>query len=101
MACFMYGLALWSASRRWHVALVVTRQAVCPSATYRVFLVGHFFFVALLGGVAGDLAKCAVYARWFSFAFPEVIASVPLDRLMGMSATGILGVNHCFADVQA
>ena len=87
---FAYGVALWLGSIRWHLALRLTHTAVHPSASVRLFLIGHFFFVALFGAAGGDFAKSAVYARWYGFGLPEVIAAAPLDRGLGIAGPMLL-----------
>src|SRR3989442_9547548 len=74
LALAAYGLALWLGSFRWHFALRLTDRAIHPSASYRLFLIGHFFFVVLFGVAGGDLAKTAPHARHFPFGLPESIA---------------------------
>jgi rSAM/selenodomain-associated transferase 2 len=89
-AFLAYGVALWLGSIRWHIALRLTRTAVHPSVSARLFLIGHFFFVALFGAAGGDVAKSALYARWYGFALPEVIAAAPLDRGLGLAGPLLL-----------
>src|SRR3954462_10085318 len=87
-----YGLALWFGACRWHMALHLTNRALHILATYRLFLVGHFFYCVLFGAVGGEFAKSAVYARWFRFALPEVIAAAPLDRVLGFGGTILFAI---------
>ena len=83
-AFLVYGSALWFGACRWHLALHLTHRALHLMATFRLFLVGHFLYSVLFGAVGGDLAKSAVYARWFRFGLPEVLAAAPLDRVFGL-----------------
>jgi len=85
-----YGLAIWLGSLRWHLALRLTDRAIHLSASSRLFLIGHFFYVVLFGAAGGDLAKSAVYARYFRFGIPEVIAAAPLDRIYGLGGNLLL-----------
>jgi uncharacterized membrane protein YbhN (UPF0104 family) len=87
-----YGLALWFGACRWHMALHLTHRALHLLASYRLFLVGHFLYCVLFGAVGGDFAKSAVYARWFRFGLPEVVAAAPLDRVLGFGGTILYGV---------
>ena len=104
-----YGAALGLAGVRSHFGLRLTDQAIHLSASCRSFMIGHFFFVALFGAVGGDVAKSAVYARWYGFAFPEVLAAASVDRILGLGGTLILagmvllisGANHGFAHWQS
>jgi rSAM/selenodomain-associated transferase 2 len=90
LAFLAYGLALWLVSLRWHLALRLTARAVHVAASYRLLLVGHFFSSILVGAAGGDLAKSVIYARWFRFPLPEVIAAAPLDRVLGLAGTVLL-----------
>src|SRR5262249_19420693 len=75
LALLSYGIALLWGAARWHVSLRATGAGVHALASWRLTLVGHFFFVALFGAVGGDLAKSVVYARWYRLPLPEVIAA--------------------------
>jgi rSAM/selenodomain-associated transferase 2 len=92
LAFAVYGLALAVGAWRWHVALRATERVVHFLATWRLALAGHFFFTALFGVVGGDLAKSAVYARWFRFPLAEVLAAAPLDRALSLAAALGLGL---------
>lgn len=79
-----FGCACLASAARWHLALRVSGQALRPVVTLRIFLVGHFCTLALLGPAGGDIARSALYSRWFRLPLPEVIASAPLERALGV-----------------
>lgn len=85
-----YGAALGFGGLRSHIAYRLTERAVHATASCRAFFAGHFFYVALLAGAAGDVAKAAVYARWYQFRMAEVLAAAPLDRVLGFGGTILL-----------
>jgi rSAM/selenodomain-associated transferase 2 len=85
-----YGVAMILGGLRWHLALRVTNTAMHLGASCRLFLIGHFFFVALFGAAGGDAAKSAVYARWYRFDLAKVIAAAPLDRALGLGGPLLL-----------
>lgn len=87
---FCYGVALALGGLRSHFALRLTRAASHFLASCRIFLVGHFLFLVLFGAAGGDLAKSAVYSRWFRFGMPEVLAAAPFDRLLGLGGALLL-----------
>ena len=103
-----YGVSLGLGGLRSHIAFRLTDRSVHATASCRAYLAGHFFFVVLLGAAAGDIAKCAVYARWYGFGMAEVLAAPPLDRLLGLGGIIILFViiavlvlvNHGFGALQ-
>ena len=90
-ALLFFGMACLSAGWRWHLMLRLTRSVVHLGASLRLFVIGYAFNFILLGPALGDLAKTALYCRWFRKPFPEVIASAPLDRLLGLGGVFILG----------
>jgi len=87
----LLGAALTIAGARWHLALRLTNAAVHQAASMRVYCIGHFLFMVLFGGVGGDVAKSAIYARWFGRPMPQVLAAAPLDRLLGFGGLVIFG----------
>jgi rSAM/selenodomain-associated transferase 2 len=90
LAFAVYGVAMVLGGLRWHLALRVTDTAMHLGASCRLFLIGHFFFVALFGAAGGDAAKSAVYARWYGFDMARVIAAAPLDRALGIGGPLLL-----------
>jgi rSAM/selenodomain-associated transferase 2 len=95
LAVVTYGLACLCAAWRWHLMLRLTHSVVHPGATARVFFIGHFFNLALFGPAFGDLAKSALYSRWYRTPLPELIAASPLDRMLGLAGlflAGLLGL---------
>lgn len=86
----IYGMALGIQAYRWHLALRAVLRAVHLMASWRLTMVGHFFFTVFFGMAGGDAAKSALYAKWFRFPLPEVIAAAPLDR--GLSLGGALAL---------
>jgi rSAM/selenodomain-associated transferase 2 len=86
-----YGFAILCCGFRWHLSLKLTNRSLHPSASCRLVYIGHFFVTALCGAAGGDFAKSAVYARWYRFGLPEVVAAAPLDRTMGFGGTVALG----------
>ena len=90
-AFLIYGLSLLLGGLRWHIMLHAIRCAVHVGVSVRFALIGHFFFLVLLGAAAGDVAKAALYARWYRFGVPELTASSPLDRALGVLAAVIVG----------
>jgi rSAM/selenodomain-associated transferase 2 len=85
-----YGFAVLCCGFRWHLSLRLTECSLHPSASCRLVYIGHFFVTALCGAAGGDFAKSAVYARWYRFPLPEVVAAAPLDRTMGLGGTVVL-----------
>jgi rSAM/selenodomain-associated transferase 2 len=84
-AIFFFGLAFPLGAWRWHLMLRLTRSAVHGGASLRVLMVGHFFYTVFFGAAGSDVARCGLYHRWFGMPLPQVLSSVTLDRLLGLS----------------
>jgi rSAM/selenodomain-associated transferase 2 len=91
LAFAAYGIGLLVGGLRWHVTLHAIRRAVHVAAAVRFTFIGHFFFLILFGAATGDLAKTSLFARWYRFGVPELAASGPIDRALGMLAALIVG----------
>lgn len=91
-ALAVYGVALSFQSARWHLSLVAVRRAVHAVASWRLAVVGHFFFTVFFGMAGGDAGKSAFYARWFRLPLAEVLAGAPLDRALSLAGAVILAV---------
>jgi len=91
-AVVLYGVLFLPAALRWHIVLRLTGQSVHPGAATRLSLIGHFFYTMLLGVFGGDSAKAAVYAKWYRLSLAEVLATAPLDRLLGFAGLVLFSV---------
>ena len=80
-----FGFMLLAGAWRWHLVLRLTRVAVHPGATTRLYAIGHAISFFLLTPAVGDLAKCGIYSRWFRQPLPDVIAAAPLARFLGLA----------------
>lgn len=92
LAFLVYGVALAFQANRWHLALLAVNRAVHPMASWRLAMIGHFFFTVFFGMAGGDAAKSAFHARWFRFPLPEVLAAAPLDRGLSLAGAILLAV---------
>lgn len=82
-ALAFYGAIFLPASWRWHLVLKLSKKAVGFAQTLKVSLIGHFFYTLCFGVVGGDSAKAVIYAQRFGFSRTSILATAPLDRLMG------------------
>jgi rSAM/selenodomain-associated transferase 2 len=80
---FCFGVALAASAWRWHLMLRLTGTVVHLGATIRFTLIGHFLYVVLFGVAGGDVGKSVLYARYHRWQVSKVLASAPLDRLLG------------------
>jgi rSAM/selenodomain-associated transferase 2 len=79
----IFGVAFSLAAARWHLVLSLAELNVHGGATCRTVLVGHFFNTIFFGPTGGDIAKAAVYSRWYDLPTARVLASCVLDRSLG------------------
>src|SRR5947209_11861561 len=82
-AVALYGLLFLPAAWRWHLVLRSSDAAVSFGATLRASLIGHFFYTTFFGVIGGDSAKAVLYADRFGFSPASILATAPLDRLLG------------------
>ncbi|MDB6123153.1 MAG: hypothetical protein JWQ71_2146 [Pedosphaera sp.] len=108
-AIAVYGAAFPPAAWRWHLMLRLTGNAVHFTATMIMTLIGHFFYTLFFGVAGGDVAKSALYARWYRLPLPEILAAAPLDRLLGLGglifflllAFGLAALHGAFLHLEA
>lgn len=91
-ALAVYGVALTFQAARWHLSLVAVRRGVHAAASWRLAMVGHFFFTVFFGVAGGDAGKSAFYSRWFRLPLAEVLAAAPLDRALSLVGAVVLAV---------
>jgi glycosyltransferase 2 family protein len=82
-AILCYGMIFVPAAWRWHLILKLAGKAVGFAQTLHTSLIGHFFYTTCFGVIGGDSAKALIYARRFGFDPPAIMATAPLDRLLG------------------
>ena len=83
--------ALFAGVVRWHVLL---RRMDLPTPfvrTFRGFFIGQFFNAFLFGACGGDLARAIFAAHDHSEKRAEAVASVFLDRAIGLVVTLLFG----------
>ncbi|MEW6303904.1 MAG: TIGR04283 family arsenosugar biosynthesis glycosyltransferase [Verrucomicrobiota bacterium] len=90
LALAVFGLATVCATLRWHLMLRLVGCVVHPGATLRAVLIGNFFNTLLFGPTGGDIAKSALYSRWYREPMTEVLTASVLDRLLGGAASTVL-----------
>ena len=83
--------ALFAGAVRWHLILRAMDLPTPFSRTYRGFFIGQFFNAFLFGACGGDLARAVVAAHDHSEKRAEAVASVFLDRAIGLVVTLFCG----------
>ena len=81
-----FGVCLLVCTVRWHLLL----RAQGVQMTFRrvsvLFFIGHFFNAFLFGATGGDFVKAYYVARESQHKRTEVVATVFIDRLIGLLA---------------
>lgn len=90
-AVVLTGLALLFGAIRWHAILRTLALPTAFGRTLRGFFVGQFFNAFLFGACGGDLARALFAAHDHSGKRAEAIASVFLDRAIGLVVTLLFG----------
>ncbi len=98
-AMLMYGMVFIPAAVRWHLVLKLSGAAVSPIVTFRYTLIGHFFYTFFFGHIGGDTAKVALYARRFHIPFARLLATAPLDRLLGTAGSVVFALMLLFVSL--
>lgn len=83
--------ALLAGVVRWHGLLRAMGLPTPFARTFRGFFIGQFFNAFLFGACGGDLARAVCAARDHSHKRAEAVASVLLDRMVGLVATLFVG----------
>ena len=80
------GLTIFIGIYRWHMVLRIQGLGLPLARAAEISLVAHFFNSFLLGSTGGDLIKAYYAARETHHKKPEAVATVFLDRIIGLFA---------------
>jgi rSAM/selenodomain-associated transferase 2 len=92
-ALSIFGGAFLAAAARWHCVLGLAKNRVHALATFRTVLIGHLFNTILFGPTGGDLAKSALYARWYGYDMAAIVSTCVLDRALGAASFFLLALS--------
>jgi uncharacterized membrane protein YbhN (UPF0104 family) len=91
-ALAVYGLLFVPAALRWHIILRLSGCAGKFRTTLSFTVLGHFMYTIFFGAIGGDGAKAYLYSEWRKHNLSKVLASAPLDRLLGFGGLVLLAV---------
>jgi uncharacterized membrane protein YbhN (UPF0104 family) len=91
-AVLMFGFGCGLSGARWHLMLLLKSCPVHSGVSVRLAFIGHFFNTLLFGPSGGDIAKAALYCRWYQRLMPEVLSACLLDRLLGLAGLVLFGM---------
>jgi len=80
------GVAALIQAQRWHLLLEAQGIALGWLRTLRIYMIGFFFNLFLLGSTGGDVVKIYYAIRESSTRKSAAFLSVVVDRMMGMLA---------------
>lgn len=85
---------------RWYLLVRTLELPFAVRDALRLGFIGHFFSFLTLGMVGGDLLKCIFIAREQHGRKTEAVASVIVDRMMGLYALFLMtAVAYMFSDL--
>jgi len=90
MGVAITGFSLLTCAGRWQLVLIAHDFHLRFRRTFALCLVGHFFNAFMLGGTGGDLAKAFYAARDTPTRKTEIVATIYIDRLIGLAALLVL-----------
>ena len=77
------------ASWRWHMMQKLTKASTHLFATIRLFFISVALAFIPGGHAVADVVKSAIASKWFGVNLPRLIASAPLDRMLGIIGLGV------------
>ena len=84
LALASLGLGILAGSFRWRVGLSLAGVPMKLPVQLRASYAGHAFNLMLLGPAGGDVAKTALYSRWYGLSLTDLIASAIIDRSLSV-----------------
>lgn len=86
LSCLLWGLTLLVGVWRWQLVLRAAGIILSFRRAGEISLVAHFFNSFLLGATGGDVLKAWYAARQAPDQRPEAVATVVVDRVLGLFA---------------
>ena len=81
-----FGMCLFVVSVRWKVLLAAQGLELSLGRALELYFIGHFFNSFLLGATGGDIVKAYYAARETHHKKAEAVATMLMDRIMGLLA---------------
>ncbi len=88
--CALLLVALLACGLRWQLVLKAQRLQIPGREVFRIFFVGQFFNLFMIGATGGDLVKAFLAARTAGSRKTEAVSSVLIDRIIGLTALAFL-----------
>lgn len=85
-AFFSYGLIQLLAAWRWRLLMQVQQMRLPFLRAFKLTMVSNFFSLLIPGAVSGDLLKIAYAGQCFEGRKTEILLTIMLDRILGLSA---------------
>jgi uncharacterized membrane protein YbhN (UPF0104 family) len=92
LSAALFGIFILSTAGRMRIAFEATPMRLRFGVLLRLSLGGHLFNMMFFGPVGGDIAKSAVYARWYRLALHDLLAACMVDRGFALGGTLVFAV---------
>ena len=86
LALFLFGSCLFLVSIRWKLLLSAQGLELSLRRTMELYFIGHFFNSFLLGATGGDIVKAFYASRETHHKKAEAVATIAMDRIVGLCA---------------
>ncbi len=83
-------VALLACGVRWKLLLAAQQIRIPIQEVFRIFFVGQFFNLFMIGATGGDLVKAFLTARTAGGRKTEAVSTVLIDRMIGLTALVLL-----------
>ncbi|MBL7115725.1 MAG: flippase-like domain-containing protein [Kiritimatiellae bacterium] len=86
LALCLFGTCLFLVSLRWKLLLSAQGLNLTFRRSLKLYFIGHFFNSFLLGATGGDIVKAYYAAKETHHKKTEAVATIAMDRIMGLFA---------------
>jgi len=100
LALCLFGSCLFLVSIRWKLILSAQGLNLTFRRSLELYFIGHFFNSFLLGATGGDIVKAYYAAKETHHKKTEAVATIAMDRIMGLFALVSLVVVIMLARLQ-
>lgn len=92
-----FGASLGCGTLRWGFLLRALSLPISGSRVLQLYAVGHFFNAVVPGSTGGDVVKAACAAKDSPGRRPEAVASIVVERVVGLLALCVLAAGVALA----
>lgn len=86
LALCCFGMVCLIGTLRWRIIMTIQGLEIPLKRALSIFFIGHFFNAFMLGATGGDVIKAWYVAHETSYKKAEAVATVIMDRVVGLMA---------------